>query len=37
MITDSLGLDSLTQNDRFAAPMNEFWDGANTSGAGSVV
>jgi len=25
MIEDSLGLPTLTNNDKFAAPMNEFW------------
>ena len=37
MITNSLGLQSLTTNDQFAAPMNEFWDGTNKSGAGTLV
>ena len=37
-IEESLGIDArLTDNDRYATPMNAFWDGAGTSGAGSVV
>ncbi len=37
LIEDSLGLGSLTNNDKFAPPMNEFWTNGNKSGAGSVV
>lgn len=38
MIEDSLGLPGqLTQNDKFANPMNEFWINGSKSGAGSVV
>ncbi len=37
MIEDSLGLGTLTQNDKFANPMNEFWTNGNRNGAGSVV
>ena len=37
MIEDSLGLPTLTNNDKFAAPMNEFWDGAGNRGGGSLV
>jgi len=36
-IEDALGLPPLTNNDKFAAPLNEFWDGVTTSGAGSLV
>ena len=36
-IEDALGLGTLTQNDKFANPMNEFWTGATTTGTGSVV
>ena len=37
MIEDSLGLGTLTQNDKFANPMNEFWTGIGTAASGSVV
>jgi hypothetical protein len=37
MIEDSLGLSTVTQNDKFANPMNEFWTGVGTAGSGSVV
>jgi len=37
MIEDSLGLPNLTNNDLFAAPLNEFWDGTGTSGSVSVL
>jgi hypothetical protein len=38
MIEDSLGLPTLTNNDRYAPPMNEFWvDGTGRSGAGTLV
>jgi hypothetical protein len=36
-IEDSLGLPTLTNNDRFAAPLNEFWDTATNSGSGSLL
>jgi hypothetical protein len=36
-IEDSLGLPTLTNNDKFAAPLNEFWDTATKSGSGSLV
>jgi hypothetical protein len=36
-IEDSLGLPYLTNNDKFAAPLNEFWDGNHQAGAGSLV
>jgi len=36
-IEDSLGLPSLTNNDKFAAPLNEFWDTTTKSGSGSLV
>jgi hypothetical protein len=36
-IEDSLGLPTLTNNDKFAAPLNEFWDTGTKSGAGSLV
>ena len=34
MIEDSLGLPNLTNNDKFAPPMNEFWTDGLTAGAG---
>ena len=37
MIEDSLGLPSLTNNDAYAAPMNEFWDGTAQGSRTSVV
>ena len=37
MIEDSLGLPTLTNNDKYATPMNEFWDGPAASGAGSLT
>ncbi|MGI9124210.1 MAG: alkaline phosphatase family protein, partial [Mycobacterium sp.] len=37
MIEDSLGLPTLTDNDKYAASMNEFWDGTVRSGPGPVV
>jgi hypothetical protein len=38
MIEESLGLPGqLTQNDKFANPMNEFWTGVGTAASGSVV
>lgn len=36
-IEDSLGLPTLTNNDKFAAPLNEFWDTGKKSGAGLLV
>ena len=36
-IEDSLGLPTLTNNDKFAAPLNEFWDTATKSGTGSAL
>jgi hypothetical protein len=36
-IEDSLGLPSLTNNDKFAAPLNEFWDTTTKSGSGPLV
>ncbi len=36
-IEDSLGLPTLTNNDKFAAPLNEFWDGNVKGGTGSLV
>lgn len=36
-IEDSLGLPTLTNNDKFAAPLNEFWDAGVGSGAGTLV
>jgi hypothetical protein len=36
-IEDSLGLPTLTNNDKFAAPLNEFWDSGVKGGAGSLV
>lgn len=36
-IEDSLGLPTLTNNDKFAAPLNEFWDGGTRSGTGTLV
>ncbi len=36
-IEDSLGLPTLTNNDKFAAPLNEFWDTGTKSGSGSLV
>lgn len=35
-IEDSLGLPTLTNNDKFAAPLNEFWNTATQSGEGSA-
>ncbi len=36
-IEDSLGLPTLTNNDKFAAPLNEFWNTATKSGDGSAL
>jgi hypothetical protein len=36
-IEDSLGLPTLTNNDKFAAPLNEFWDAGVVTGAGTVL
>ena len=36
-IEDSLGLPTLTTNDQFAAPMNEFWNGNQNANSGSLV
>ena len=36
-IEDSLGLPTLTNNDRYAAPLNEFWVDGILDGAGSVL
>ena len=36
-IEDSLGLPTLTNNDQFAAPLNEFWDAGVVTGAGTVL
>ena len=37
MIEDALGLPALTNNDAYAAPMNEFWDGAGRTGSSTLV
>ena len=37
MIEDSLGLPPLTNNDRYAAPMNEFWNGTRQQRVGSIT
>lgn len=37
MIEDALDLPTLTNNDKFASPMNAFWESGIRSGAGSVV
>ena len=37
LIEDSLGLPPLTNNDRYAPPMNEFWDVAGRSGGAIVL
>ena len=37
LIEDSLGLPHLTNNDRYAPPMNEFWDVAGRSGGAIVL
>lgn len=37
MIEDALNLPTLTNNDKYASPMNAFWTGTGTSGADSVV
>jgi hypothetical protein len=36
-IEDSLGLPTLTNNDKFAAPLNEFWNTTTNSGSGSLL
>lgn len=36
-IEDSLGLPTLTNNDKFAAPLNEFWIDGILTGSGSVL
>ena len=36
-IEDSLDLPTLTANDQFAAPMNEFWNGNQNANSGSLV
>jgi hypothetical protein len=36
-IEDSLGLPTLTNNDKFAAPLNEFWIDGVLNGSGSVL
>jgi hypothetical protein len=36
-IEDSLGLPTLTNNDKFAAPLNEFWLDGIRNGTGSVL
>ena len=36
-IEDSLGLPTLTNNDKYAAPLNEFWIDGVLNGAGSVL
>ncbi|MBU3750839.1 MAG: phosphoesterase [Mycobacterium sp.] len=36
-INESLGLPTLTNNDKFAAPLNEFWNTAAKSGEGSAL
>jgi len=37
MIEDSLGLPSLTNNDKFAAPMNEFWTDGVVGNSGNIA
>ncbi|MCB9410596.1 alkaline phosphatase family protein [Mycolicibacterium sp.] len=37
MINSALGLPNLTNNDLYAAPMNEFWTAGVTGGAGTLV
>jgi len=37
MIEDSLGLPSLTNNDRYAAPMNEFWTDGIVGNSGNTA
>lgn len=37
MIEDALNLPTLTDNDKFAAPMNEFWDAGILAGSDSSV
>jgi predicted NBD/HSP70 family sugar kinase len=37
MIEDSLGLPSLTNNDAYAAPMNEFWTRGVVGNSGNIA
>ena len=37
MIEDSLGLPSLTKNDKYAAPMNEFWTDGVVGNSGNIA
>jgi hypothetical protein len=37
MIEDSLGLPSLTNNDKYAAPMNEFWTDGVVGNSGNIA
>ena len=37
MIEDSLGLPSLTNNDKYAAPMNEFWTNGIVGNSGNIA
>jgi hypothetical protein len=37
MIEDSLGLPSLTNNDAYAAPMNEFWTTGVVGNSGNIA
>jgi hypothetical protein len=37
MIEESLGLPSLTNNDAYAAPMNEFWNTGVVGNSGNIA